>query len=77
MHGVFISNRRPSSKKEIKEVMATNPERVTFENTSMHGGSDYDGTNVPDGLTFVGPDPYKKRAFYGAISRKGERVTVK
>lgn len=76
-HGIFIDGRRPKSKKQLKEAVAENPASVRFENTSMHGGSDHGVDDAPDGLTFVGPDPYTKRNFYGSISRKNGKVSVK
>ena len=72
MQGIFIDGRRPKSKKEIKEVVATDPSRVSIEATSMFG-NEYDGelTHAPEGrITFVGPDPYTKRSFYGTIVKR-------
>lgn len=76
-HGVFINGRRPKSKKEVKEAIQAKPDSVYFENTSMLGGKDYSLKDVPDGLTFVGPDPFTKRNFYGSISRKGDKIVIK
>jgi hypothetical protein len=42
-------------------------------------GNEYDGpvTEAPDGTyTFVGPDPYNKRTFYGNIKKAGEPIRV-
>lgn len=77
--GIFIDGRRPKSKKEIKEAVAQ-PSRVQIEATSFVG-PEFDGhaDEMPEGKTiyFVGPDPYTDRKFYGQISRKGDKVTVK
>jgi len=71
--GIFIDYRRPKSKKEIKEVLATDPSRVLIERTSIVG-DEYDGpaSDLPadKSINFVGPDPFTKRNFYGTIKRK-------
>lgn len=77
--GIFINGRRPKSKKEIKESLA-NGASVTLEDTSL-GGYGYSGEVqfAPVGShSFVGPDPYTNRKFYGQIVVKtGRKVTVK
>lgn len=78
--GIYVKGRRPKSKKEIRELVLTDPTRVVVEATSIFG-NDYEGpvTEIPEGktITFVGPDPYRDRRFYGNITRKGEKVTVR
>lgn len=80
MDGLFINGRRPASKKAVKEAVATAPETVRVECTSMFPGG-FDGlvTELPRGkkVTFVGPDPYTKRNFYGTIAHgpNGLKVT--
>ena len=82
MDGIFIGARRPKSKKEIKEMVASAPMRVVIESTSMHPSpKNYDGpvSEAPEGrYDFVGPDPYRDRKFYGSITvstnRAGDRV---
>jgi hypothetical protein len=79
MQGIYVNRRRPKSKKEIKEAIVANPESVQIEATSVFG-NEYDGlvSNAPDGTyTFVGPDPYTDRKFYGTITKKSGKVTVK
>lgn len=79
MQGIWIDNRRPKSKKEVKEIVATNPDRVYIEATSIFG-NEYDGpvSEMPVGtVTFVGPDPYNKRNFYGNIVRSESKIIVK
>lgn len=75
--GIYIDNgngsRRPKSKKELKEAIATNPSGVVIENTSMHGGkggrlTDPHTFGDGDKVTFVGPNPYTDRKFYGTIT---------
>lgn len=71
--------RRPKSKKEVKEVAAADPSRIVVENTSLYGGFEggANGLEVGESITFVGPDPYTDRAFFGTITRtaKGIKVT--
>ena len=76
--GIYLSNgRRPKSKKEIKETVASGG-KVIIECTSMFGGYDGDVKYAPNGTyTFVGPVPYKKRKFYGTIVVKGDKITIK
>ena len=80
MQGIFINGERPRSKKQIKDVVAVDPHCVLrLEATSLFG-NEYDGTlnNAPDGqYTFVGPDPYTSRKFYGTITKRDGKVTVK
>jgi hypothetical protein len=74
--GIFIEDdngftSRPKSKKAIKEAMAKDPASVIIENTSMHGGKGGRLTLAHfrgEQITFVGPDPYRDRRFYGTIS---------
>lgn len=70
MQGIFIGGRRPKSKADIKRYIADNgPDRVKLEATSMFG-NEYGGPigSAPAGkYTFVGPDPYRDRRFYGTL----------
>ena len=78
MQGIWINSTRPKSKKAIKEALIAGDE-VSLEATSVFG-NDYDGlvTDAPDGnYTFVGPDPYNKRNFYGTLTVRNGKVTVK
>lgn len=81
MQGIFINHRRPTSKKEVRESIADlmiGPGRVRLEATSLHG-NEYDGpiAGAPDGkYSFVGPDPYKSRKFYGTIIKSGATIKV-
>lgn len=80
MQGIFVNGQRPRSKKQIKEAVAANPGSVAIEATSMFG-NEYGGPadQAPEGQTvyFVGPDPYTARNFYGQITRKGDKVTIR
>jgi hypothetical protein len=78
--GIFVNGRRPNSKKAVKEAVASDASSVWAEATSWHG-DEYDGpvTDMPEGgrgISFVGPDPYTSRRFYGTIKRVGDRITV-
>jgi hypothetical protein len=78
--GIWVAGRRPTTKKAIKEAVATDPSRVEVEATSFFG-NEYEGpaTEMPEGKTiyFVGPDPHTARKFYGQLSRTGDKVVVK
>ena len=79
MQGIFIGNRRPKSKKEVKEAILVDPGNVFLEATSMFG-NEYSGSvnAAPDGqYYFVGPDPYTKRNFYGTVTVQDGKVKVK
>jgi len=81
MYGIFVAQirRRPASKKEIRELLAAGTCNVALEATSLFG-NEYSGDvcDAPDGdYTFVGPDPYTSRKFYGTIVKRGDKVTVK
>lgn len=85
--GIFIDGRRPKSKKEVRELVATGPDafrRIELENTSAFSNkydcslADYVERGSTDRIDFVGPDPYTKRNFYGNIFVAGDgKVTVK
>lgn len=79
MQGIFLAGYvRPKSKKEVKEAVAAG-KTVIVEATSIFG-NEYQGdvTDMPDHstITFVGPDPYVSRKFYGNIKRTGNKITV-
>jgi len=86
MQGIWIDDaetgrrRRPKSKKEVRDTLTTEPERVSFEGTAFDG-SDYDGPaeGLPASAAvhFVGPDPFTKRNFYGTASHAGGKWVVK
>ncbi len=88
MQGVFINGRRPKSKKEIVQAIATikgqhgdptrESVRVSLEATSAFGHEYYGSIlNAPDGTyPFVGPDPYRQRNFYGSFYVAGGIIKV-
>jgi len=79
MQGIYVDMSRPKSKKQVKEAVAADPLTVYLEATSVFG-NEYNGSiaDAPDGsYTFVGPDPYEKRSFYGTITKVGDKITVK
>ena len=89
--GIFIEGRRPKSKKEVREFVSQSYEVGTphpnqrevlrIEATSVFG-NEFDGplSELPtnETITFVGPDPYTSRKFYGNIkyNQKKERWIV-
>lgn len=80
MQGLFIGNRRPQSKKEVKEWLEHSPSRVYAEVTSIFGnefGGPMSEAPLNKRMTFVGPDPTRKRSFYiniTPIEKKGVRT---
>lgn len=80
MQGLMVDFwQRPKSKKEVKEIIKTNPERLSLEATSFFG-NEYEGpiTSMPEDKPayVVGPDPYTKRNFYLTITRSGNKFKV-
>lgn len=80
--GIFIQDggnwRRPKSKKEIREAKVEN---ISIEGTSLYSpisGSLSDREKFPVGskVTFVGPDPYSNRKFYGTITVTADGMKV-
>ena len=86
MQGIWILDAdlgvtRPRSKKQVRELIASDPARVIVEATSVFG-NEYDGpaSDLPVGqhVTFVGPSPYTRRSFYGELIHTTDgRWTVK
>lgn len=84
MHGIFVDGFRPKSKKAVKEAVKRavlyGGASVRLEATSLFG-DEYDGDvfAAPAGIyTFVGPDPYTRRNFYGNIVVDADgRVSVR
>jgi len=77
MQGIFIEGRRPKSKKEVREALASGG-AVRLEATSWFG-DEYQGpvASAPVGeYYFVGPDPHTKRSFYGTIKVTPQGVKV-
>lgn len=80
MQGIWLAGRRPKSKAELKRFIADGGDlsRITIEATSMFG-NEFDGplSEAPVGtITFVGPDPYTKRNFYGTIKVTPNSVKI-
>lgn len=78
MQGIYVNRVRPATKKAVKEAIATRPDTVQLEATSAFF-DEFDGliSEAPDGCyTFVGPDPYTSRKFYGAITVTAGKATV-
>jgi len=74
MDGLYVNGRRPASKKEVKAAIANNPASVAIESTSYFAGTAMLAAHCGElaigrKVTFVGPDPYTSRKFYGTITR--------
>lgn len=70
MQGIYVNSSRPKSKKAVKEAVAADASCVNLEATSLHG-NEYAGpvSSAPPGrYSFVGPDPYTSRKFYGTLT---------
>lgn len=81
--GAYVEGSRPRTKKALREALATTPETVTFDQTSMFDSLypvRINGTEVPAGvtLTVFGPDPYRDRKWYASVTVDGTgKVRVK
>ncbi len=79
MDGLYINGKRPVSKKAVKAAVAQDPASVAIQYTSLFQGyapttgalppATVDALTVGQRITFVGPDPYTARKFYGTITR--------
>lgn len=89
MDGIYVTEDgrlvRPRSKKAVKEAVVADASTVFVEWTSLHSGRDGTLTRVSDldselaglGVSFVGPNPFSDRRFYGSLTRgKGGQVKV-
>lgn len=78
--GVKINGNWAPSKKAIKEAMTNAPETVQFVGTSPFQPLFAQGDQLilDDGtkLSFVGPDPFNKRNFYGTVENTTKGIKV-
>lgn len=73
-YGIFFYGERPKSKKQVKELVASKPQHVLLENTAplFNSARNTIVTELPEGeYSFVGPDPFTKRNFYGTLKVSG------
>jgi hypothetical protein len=80
MYGIYVNNgyTRPKSKKAVKDILADGG-KVYLEGTSVFG-NEYSGLvdDAPNGTyTFVGPDPYNSRKFYGTMVVSNGKAMVR
>ena len=76
-NGIFVNGARAKSKAAIKTALKAEPSSVVMENTSLFGGADGPLNLLPNGhWTFVGPDPYTSRKYYGSITVKDGKITL-
>ncbi len=70
---------RIPTKKELRRLLAEEPEAVYFDGTSVHDKTDgYWGDQIPDGLTITvcGPHPYAKRSWFASVKNEDGKLTV-
>jgi len=73
-----VATRLPT-KAAARRAIEDNSHAVYIEATSIFG-NEYDGPvdEAPDGEYYlVGPDPYTKRTWYGTLTVKGDKITLK
>jgi hypothetical protein len=76
MDGIIAGRGWAPSKKAVKAAVADGTARIV--STSLFGGYSGPVTDAPDGTyTFVGPDPYTSRKFYGTITVRDGKAAVK
>lgn len=68
--GAYVHNRRPASKKALREAIAAGVP-VWFDGTDAFTPGNYAPDDIPVGvkLSVVGPDPYTKRSWYATVTR--------
>lgn len=87
MQGIWLADAnkthfvRPASKKQVREMVTGAPDHVIVEATSMFGDEpEGPADELANGTTvsFVGPDPYESRRFYGQLIKTSDgRLVVK
>lgn len=76
MYGIWIEEKHPTSKKAVKDYLtqdqtAKRLRAIILEDTSYinpgYSGSLRYAPKMAQGYTFVGPDPFRDRKFYGTV----------
>jgi hypothetical protein len=76
MYGIYLKERYIKSKKELKEYLTQDQtpshlSAITLENTAFltdgYSGPLSRAPKKVHGYTFVGPNPYEHRNFYGSL----------
>jgi hypothetical protein len=71
--GAYVDNKRPRSKKALKDALNGAPGTVRFDSTALFG-EQFNGSagEIPDGVTLsvCGPDPYTARNWHANVIRK-------
>lgn len=75
--GAFINGERAKSKKAVREALQDDPDSVSFDCTELltvFTGQIFLPEEIqPDWkLLMVGPDPYRRRNFYGTVTRSAD-----
>jgi hypothetical protein len=78
--GAFIGGVRAKSKKALRDALASTPDEVVFDGTSVlgRGPVSYTGAEVPEGvsLSVVGPDPFNSRRWYATVKLVNGKAKV-
>lgn len=75
MQGIFINGKRPKSKKQIRESLQSQSDKINLEATSLFN-NERDGSILEmspgESVLIVGPDPYTDRRFYAKLIRRND-----
>jgi len=65
---------RVKYKKQLKELINSDPSLVTFDRTSAYEGGFLNASEIPQGdtLVVVGPDPYNARKWYANVIKTAD-----
>lgn len=73
--GLYVEGRNPKSKAEVKR--ANIADVIFYDTSAFNSQGSMKLADLPDGNhTFVGPDPYTKRNFYGSIVKRGDSIKI-
>lgn len=76
MQGIYIDSFRPKSKKAVKEAVESMDHMDIYIEATSVFGNEFAGSLIAmpsnSKVSFVGPDPYNDRKFYGTITKDNE-----
>jgi hypothetical protein len=80
--GAYVNNRRPASKKALREALRDAPATVKFDSTALMGPRSGDTIKAEPAdigtysLSVAGPDPYSRRDWYATVSVKNGKISL-